>query len=171
MAALAATADESARREQATVSAWGELMQAARVTAAEQDLDLRYVAVLDQPGMADVSHVIGQLETEVYRGDVAERLVAIKRAAIQRGRPQQGRVDLDHDGRSCSFAVTATPRRDERGEIVGVLSMAVDLTDALRAHEQHRTSEGRLAGILDSAMDAIVSTGSDHRVLFFNPAA
>ena len=48
MAALAATADETARREQATVSAWGELMQAARVTAAEQDLDLRYVAVLDQ---------------------------------------------------------------------------------------------------------------------------
>ena len=171
MAALAATADETTRREQATVSAWGELMQAARVTAAEQDLDLRYVAVLDQPGMPDVSHVIGQLETEVYTGDVAERLVAIKRAAIQRGRPQHGRVDFLHDGRPCSFEVTATPRRNERGEIVGVLSMAVDLTDSLRAHEQHRTSEGRLAGILDSAMDAIVSTGPDHHVLFFNPAA
>ena len=115
MAALAATADQTARREQATVSAWGELMQAARVTAAEQDLDLRYVAVLDQPGMPDVSHVIGQLETEVYTGDVAERLVAIKRAAIERGRPQHGRVDLEHDGRSCSFEVTATPRRNERG--------------------------------------------------------
>jgi two-component system cell cycle sensor histidine kinase/response regulator CckA len=70
-----------------------------------------------------------------------------------------------------SFEVTATPRRDVHGRIVGVLSVAVDLTEALRTREQHRISQARLAGILGSAMDAIISTGPDQRILYFNPAA
>ena len=81
-------------------------------------------------------------------GDRGDRLAAIKRSAIERGRPQQGRVDVVLDGRVRSFEVTATPRRDEHGRIVGVLSVAVDLTDVLRTHERHHPMHARLTGIL-----------------------
>jgi PAS domain S-box-containing protein len=170
--AAPAAADASAARERAAVNAWGQVLQAARITAAEQDLDLRYLAILDRPGdEPGVSPCLGRLESEVYPGVVGDRLVAIKRSAIERGRPQQGRVDLVLDGRVRSFEVTATPRRDEQGRTVGVLSVAVDLTDALRTHERHHPMHARLTGILGSAMDAIISTGPDQRILYFNPAA
>ena len=163
--------DPSAR-EKAGVSAWGELLQAARITACEQDLDLRYLAVLDQsPDGQGLTGAIGKLETEVFSGEVARRLVAIKRAAIESNRPRQGRVVVEAGGATRSFDVTATPRRDEHGTIVGVLSVAVELTEALQAQDLLRSSQSRLSGILDSAMDAIISTGPDRRIVFFNPAA
>ncbi|BCS35822.1 histidine kinase [Luteitalea sp. TBR-22] len=161
---------ERAARETASVSAWGELLQAARISAAEQDLDLRYLAVLDQPG-GSRADIIGRREDEVYPPLVAATLTAIKREAIETGTSQQGRVELPSDGIVRSFEVTATPRRDETGRIIGVLSLAVELTEALRAQEQSRASQSRLAGILNSAMDAIISADASRRIVFFNPAA
>jgi two-component system cell cycle sensor histidine kinase/response regulator CckA len=172
MPAGTASAERQAAREAASVSAWGSLLEAARITAAEQDLDLRYLAVLDRPGGGAVpSDSLGRLESEVHPGEAGFRLAAIKRGAIESGQPRQGRVDVSVGGCLRSLEVTATPRRDEHGRIVGVLSVAVDLTDALRTKERHRISQARLAGILGSAMDAIISTGPDQRVLYFNPAA
>jgi PAS domain S-box-containing protein len=158
-------------REVSSVNAWGELLEAARISAAEQDLDLRYLAVLDQPGGEPRDSIIGRLEHEVYPPLVAATLTAIKREAIETGMSQQGRVELPSGGHVRSFEVTATPRRDEAGRVVGVLSVAVELTDALRAQEQSRASQSRLAGILNSAMDAIISADVSRNIVFFNPAA
>jgi two-component system cell cycle sensor histidine kinase/response regulator CckA len=49
--------------------------------------------------------------------------------------------------------------------------VAVELTDALRAQEQSRASQSRLAGILNTAMDAIISADVSRNIVFFNPAA
>ncbi|HLK60474.1 MAG TPA: PAS domain S-box protein, partial [Chthonomonadaceae bacterium] len=45
------------------------------------------------------------------------------------------------------------------------------LTELKRAEEQRQHSEARLAGILGSAMDAILSIDSEQRIQFFNVAA
>jgi two-component system cell cycle sensor histidine kinase/response regulator CckA len=165
------TAGDTVARDRASVNAWGELLAAARITAAEQDLDLRYLAVMEQPGGPDMTGIIGRFDTDVYDAPVAGRLVAIKRGAIESGRPRQGRVDLPYGGGVRSFEVTATPRRNEHGTIIGVLSVAVDLTEVLRFQQQRPPAQARLAGVLDGATDAIISAGPDQKVVFFNPAA
>jgi two-component system, cell cycle sensor histidine kinase and response regulator CckA len=113
-------------REKAAVSAWGELLQAARITAVEQDLDLRYLAVLDRGDGASLAGAIGRLEHEVHSGDVCQRLVAIKRGALESGSSRRGRVDVVTESATRAFDVTATPRRDEHGTIIGVLSVLVE---------------------------------------------
>jgi len=153
------------------LGSWGQLLQAARITAAEQDLDLRYLAVVEQPDGPDLSGIIGLRDGDLYDSAVAARLEAIKRGAIETGRPRQGRVDLTHDAGRRSYELTATPRRNERGEIVGVLSVAVEVTPLLHAHAQQPATPTPLAAVLEAATDAIISTGPDQRIVYVNPAA
>ncbi len=155
----------------AGLGSWGQLLQAARITAAEQDMELRYLAVVEQPDGPDLSGIIGLRDGDLYDSEVAARLEAIKRGAIESGRPRQGRVDLTHDAGRRSYELTATPRRNEHGEIVGVLSVAVEVTPLLHAHPQPPATPTPLAAVLEAATDAIISTGPDQRIVYVNPAA
>ena len=46
-----------------------------------------------------------------------------------------------------------------------------DITDRVQAQEKLRESQLRLTGIIESAMDAIVTLDADQRIILFNPAA
>ncbi|HEX9385746.1 MAG TPA: PAS domain S-box protein [Anaerolineales bacterium] len=46
-----------------------------------------------------------------------------------------------------------------------------DITERKQAEESLRNSQAQMTGIFDSAMDAIISTDTDQRILIFNPAA
>ena len=54
---------------------------------------------------------------------------------------------------------------------VGLSVYFQDITERKRAEAAVRKSEQRLAGIVDSAMDAIISVDADHRIMVFNAAA
>ncbi len=151
---------------------WAELLRLARIAIAEQDADLRYTAVFEESGVfSDPVSVIGRREEEVTPAEILDQVVALKRKAIETGRSQQGRLSLHVHGQLHAFELTVTPRRDAEGRTVGLLSLSVDLTELVRTRDQIRANEARLAGIVGSAMDAIISVGPDQRILYFNPAA
>jgi PAS domain S-box-containing protein len=52
-----------------------------------------------------------------------------------------------------------------------MLSVVADITERRQIEEKLRTSEERLAGVIDSAMDAIIAVDSEQRVVLFNAAA
>ena len=52
-----------------------------------------------------------------------------------------------------------------------MLGMAVDITDRKQAEQKLRESENRLAGIVGSAMDAIIAVNEEQRIVLFNAAA
>ena len=57
------------------------------------------------------------------------------------------------------------------GEPAGMLGMALDITDRKQAEQKLHESEDRLAGIVGSAMDAIIAVDEQQRVVLFNAAA
>ncbi len=146
----------------AGLRAWAQLLQAARITVAEQDLELRYLAVMEQPDGPDLSGIIGLRDSDIYDPALAARLESIKRGAIEGGRPRQGRVDLTHADQRRTYELTATPRRNADGAITGVLSIAVDVTHVLQAPAPSRTApaQGSSSAVLDAAPegDARLST-------------
>jgi PAS domain S-box-containing protein len=52
-----------------------------------------------------------------------------------------------------------------------VLNVAQDITERKQAEQASLASEARLAGVIDSAMDAIITLDSRQRVILFNAAA
>ncbi len=75
------------------------------------------------------------------------------------------------DGAPLWTRASVRPIFDEHGRIVATRSTHVDITDRKRAEEALRLSEQRLASILDSAMDAILTFDTQRRVELFNEAA
>jgi PAS domain S-box-containing protein len=61
------------------------------------------------------------------------------------------------------------PGQDASGTNIG--GIAIDITESRHADEALRQSEERLAGIVSSAMDAIITVDEDQRIILFNEAA
>lgn len=57
------------------------------------------------------------------------------------------------------------------GDPERMLGMAVDITDRKQAEQKLRESQNRLAGIVGSAMDAIIAVNEERRIVLFNAAA
>ncbi|HEY3137044.1 MAG TPA: PAS domain S-box protein [Blastocatellia bacterium] len=90
---------------------------------------------------------------------------------------QGGHVDrfeterVRKDGRVIHVALTVSPIKDSSGKIVGGSVIARDVTQRKEAEEALRESQARLAGMIDLAMDAIITVDEDQRIIIFNAAA
>lgn len=60
---------------------------------------------------------------------------------------------------------------DSDGRLSSVLSQVLDVTARRQAEQSLQESEQRLSGIIDAAMDAVVSVDEQQRICLFNPAA
>jgi PAS domain S-box-containing protein len=98
------------------------------------------------------------------------------RAAYERflaGQPTVGdEIEARHkDGRQLWIRLYVRPMRDAQGRVEATRSTYVDITQRKRAEQALRESEERLARILQSAMDAIVTCDGTRRIALWNDAA
>jgi PAS domain S-box-containing protein len=74
------------------------------------------------------------------------------------------------DGRVLEIELTATPYRDERGELLGVATTERDVTERIHAARQLRESGEQLRAILQTAADAIITIDERGTITAANPA-
>jgi PAS domain S-box-containing protein len=88
---------------------------------------------------------------------------------LKEGRPIRGREAILErpDGSRTAFRPFPTPLRDETGRITGAINMLVDVSDRHRA----ATESERLAAIVSSSDDAIISKTLDGRITTWNAGA
>lgn len=65
----------------------------------------------------------------------------------------------------------ADPNHHADGRLRQIVVTFVDVTERQNALARLQQSESRLQGIIESAMDAIISTDASHRIVIFNSAA
>ncbi|MCI0721285.1 MAG: PAS domain S-box protein, partial [Acidobacteria bacterium] len=76
-----------------------------------------------------------------------------------------------YDGEYRWLLDIGVPRLAPDGHFAGYIGSCLDITERKHAEAALRDSEARAAGIIGSAMDAIITTDADQRILVFNAAA
>ncbi|MBI1764706.1 MAG: PAS domain S-box protein [Acidobacteria bacterium] len=134
-------------------------------------------ALLGASAGGNVSRSTPASEAVVYRTlragvDVPPEQLPMQRAAHERVLVQDEEYELVlSDGRRVHLLMHAAPLYDSAGKVRGALAGGMDITERKRAEEALRGSEARLAGLINSAMDAVIVVDAAQRILLFNPAA
>jgi len=126
-----------------------ELLREAWGTEPDHGRDLRAYA---PPEFA--RQISGKLE-QCLRGERIEDLLEISG-------PQGGRR---------TFSIVYHPVRDERGDVTQLSMNILETTEHTAAERALRASEERIAGIIASTMDAIITLDERQRIVVFNAAA
>ncbi|MBS0449518.1 MAG: PAS domain S-box protein [Proteobacteria bacterium] len=94
-------------------------------------------------------------------------------ARLARGEPIENleTVLVAKSGRRIDVSVTSSPVRDAAGRIIGASKIVRDLSPGRATARALARSESRLQGIVDSAMDAIVTVDDRGNIVLFNDAA
>ena len=80
-------------------------------------------------------------------------------------------VRVRKDGRRIDVAVTSSPLRNADGQIVGASKVVRDISAQRASAAALAESQARLAAVVDSAMDAIITVDEGGGIVMFNDAA
>ncbi|MDR6757007.1 PAS domain S-box-containing protein [Mycoplana sp. BE70] len=116
----------------------------------------------------DAEEMIGQSIRKIIPADLQseedEILFRLKRGEHIR---HFETVRIAKDGRLVELSITVSPTRDKRGRLVGASKVARDITERNRA----ALTSARLAAIVETSDDAIISKGLDSIVTSWNASA
>jgi PAS domain S-box-containing protein len=89
--------------------------------------------------------------------------------ALRQGSPVRGGMAIAErpDGTRVPFMAFPTPLRDSSGNVIGAVNMLIDISDRQRAERVER----RLAAIVESSDDGIISTDVNGVITTWNKAA
>ena len=107
----------------------------SRITVFHQDLDLKYTWVYNAPSGFDPEEIICRTDAELWPPEQAARLQALKRPALENGASGRGEVILHAGQDTHVFDMTVEPQRDAAGHIIGITSVAVDISDRKQSEE------------------------------------
>ena len=84
--------------------------------------------------------------------------------------------DLDvkrahRDGSLIEVSISAAPVRDARGDVIGVISLFIDVTARKRSERALAASEGRKDAVLRAALDGLVIVDHEGLITEVNPAS
>lgn len=80
-------------------------------------------------------------------------------------------VRTTKDGRGIDVSLTVSPVKDETGKVVGVASIARDITERKRADEALRRALAYNRRLLETSLDPMAAIGSDGKITDVNAAA
>jgi len=153
-------------------------IEGSPITLMETDRDLRYTWVCNPATGFSAAQLLGKTDREWHAPEEAEKLMAIKRRAMETGSVQREVVTVVVAGQPLHYDLYIEPKQDASGQITGIIGYAADMTARQRAEQEREQllSEmerraAELDSVINSSTDAILLYDTDNNVILMNPAA
>jgi two-component sensor histidine kinase len=103
-------------------------LRGSKVTVFTQDRDLRYTSISNPFCGRTVERILGCTDDELFPGRSGAAMVALKRAALDRGQPARGEVLVEDFAIEYWFDLHIEPLRNPAGVLGGVACAAVNIS-------------------------------------------
>jgi PAS domain S-box-containing protein len=148
-------------------------VECAPVGLAMFDRNMRYLQVsgrwLEVCGIAG-NNVLGKSHYEVFP-DLSELWKAAHRRGLAGESLSEEEDWVDLEGRARSIHWEIQPWGDTGQDTGGIIIFMEDVSERQQAEQALHVSQERLAAIIGTAMDAIITLDEEQRVVLFNAAA
>jgi PAS domain S-box-containing protein len=113
----------------ASLQRYETALRGSNVTVYTQDRKLRYTSVSGAMFGRSSDEIIGRTEAQLLPPESREAVIALKRAALETGSPQDSEVSINTLSGERWYDLHIEPLRDIGGTIVGLSCAAVDITE------------------------------------------
>lgn len=119
-------------------------------------------------GFRDPEPLIGRTERQLRAGGGADRGPDPRDRLVLSGMPLLDSEETleRHDGNRVTLLSSRVPLADSRGQVIGILGVATDITERKQAEQERQ----RLATVVEQTGDGIVIAGIDGAIVYVNPA-
>ncbi len=159
-----------------------DLFQAVMESAPDllyvKDRESRFLranaAVAANLGVASPSDLIGRTDRDFFPPDLAEKFRADEQRVMTTGQPIRNQLEgKTGDGDSPAWVLTTkSPLRNRNGEIVGIVGVAREVTEEVKAEARLRAAEARFRALVEHIPAITFATqvidGRDH-VTYVSP--
>jgi diguanylate cyclase (GGDEF)-like protein/PAS domain S-box-containing protein len=119
-------------------------MKNSSVNVSAQDLGLRYTWEFNPQPEQSAHDVVGKTDYDILPRVSADRAVLLKRRAIAEARAVRDEIPVLIGGRTLYYEFSIDPVRDASGDVVGITSVVLDITERKLAEKALQKSNERL---------------------------
>ena len=129
-------------------------------------------AVARDNGLERAAELIGKTDFDLFPPDVAQGFFDIEQQIIASGEPM---IDMEERRTDASGApkwmlTTKMPMRDDRGEIVGLIGVARNITERKRAEQEWKAERALFRAMIDQVPDYLFVKDTGSRFVVVNRA-
>ncbi len=143
-------------------------LRGSNIVVYTQDLNLRYTSISHPMLGHSIADILGRTDEDILPAEAGSRVAALKREALATGESKRTEIAFDGSRRVCWHDLHIEPLHNDTGEIIGLTSASVDVTDRkegeahlrLLLRELTHRSKNLLAVIQAMARQTARHTGS-----------
>ena len=147
------------------------VMKGSPIIVAITNRELRYVWIQNPYSDFDPEAVIGKRDDELADNEGTQQLMQLKQQVIEREVGTRTEITFLLLTGSLTYDVTAEPLRDTSGRVIGVTTVALNITERKKLEEALQKSEQWFSTTLKSIGDAVIATDTKGNVIFLNSIA